>query len=215
MLIVGAKGFAKEVLEILHQMNQIENLFFFDDVNNEIKGSLYGEFPILKVETEVLDYFGKIDNRFTLGIGNPVLRKRLCDKFTSLGGVFTSTVSPLANIGSYGVQIGDGTNMLSGVIVSNSSILGSGCIVYYNTIITHDCNIGDFVEISPSVNLLGRCKIGSFSQIGSNATILPDRIIGKNVVIGAGSVVTQDLPDNCVAVGNPARIIKELTPLQY
>jgi acetyltransferase-like isoleucine patch superfamily enzyme len=75
--------------------------------------------------------------------------------------------------------------------------------------------VGNFVEISPSVTLLGRCTVGSYSRIGSNATILPDVKIGKNVTIGAGSVVTKDLPDNCVAVGIPAKIIKELSPLEY
>jgi sugar O-acyltransferase (sialic acid O-acetyltransferase NeuD family) len=215
MLIVGAKGFAKEVLEVVHQLNQLENLVFFDDVNDDIKGSLYEKFPILKTSEEVSDYFKTIDNRFTIGIGNPVLRKKLCDKFISFGGVFTSTISPLANIGLYEIQIGNGTNILSGAILSNSSKLGMGCIVYYNSIITHDCNVGDFVEISPSATLLGRCTVGSFSQIGANATVLPDIVIGRNVIIGAGSVVTKDIPDDCVAVGIPAKIIKELMPLEF
>ena len=40
-------------------------------------------------------------------------------------------------------------------------------------------------------------------------------LIGKNVIIGAGSVVTKDVPDNCMVVGIPAKIKKELTPLQF
>ena len=47
--------------------------------------------------------------------------------------------------------------------------------------------------------------IGDRVRIGSNSTILPVRI-GNNVIIGAGSVVTKDIPDNCVAYGNPAKI---------
>jgi sugar O-acyltransferase (sialic acid O-acetyltransferase NeuD family) len=164
---------------------------------------------------EVVVYFKTIDNQFTIGIGNPVLRKKLYDKFTSLGGEFTSTISPLAIIGSFDVQIGIGSNILSGSIFSNSTEIGIGCIVYYNSIITHDCKIGDFVEISPAVTLLGRCEIGSYSQIGSNATILPDIKIGENVIIGAGSVITKNLPDNYVAVGIPAKIIKVLNPLEF
>lgn len=215
MLIVGAKGFAKEVLEVMHQLNQLENLVFFDDVNDDIKGNLFDKFPILKTFQEVSTYFKTTDNRFTIGIGNPILRKELCDKFISLGGLFTSAISPLANIGSYDIEIGKGTNVLSGAAVSNSSKIGMGCIVYYNSIITHDCKIGNFVEISPSATLLGRCSVGSYSQIGANATILPDVVIGNNVIIGAGSVVTKDLPDNCLAFGTPAKIIKELNPLQF
>ena len=215
MLIVGAKGFAKEVLEVLHQLNEIENLVFFDDVNEDAPDLLYNQFPVLKTIEKVSEYFKTVDPSFTIGIGNPILRKKLADKFEFIGGIFSSTISPLANIGSYDIKIGSGTNILSGVIISNSSKIGMGCIVYYNSIITHDSNIGDFVEISPSATLLGRCAIGSYSQIGSNATILPDIVVGKNVIIGAGSVVTKNIPDNCVAFGTPAKIIKELIPLEF
>jgi sugar O-acyltransferase (sialic acid O-acetyltransferase NeuD family) len=215
MLIIGAKGFAKEVLEVIHQLNQLENLFFYDDVNDDVPEKLFGQFPILRTTQEASVYFKTVDNQFTIGIGNPVLRKQLYDKFSALGGEFTSTISPLATIATFDVNIGYGSNVLSGAFFSNGSKLGKGCIVYYNSIITHDCTIGDFVEISPSVTLLGRSGIGSYSQIGSNATILPGIKIGKNVIIGAGSVVTKDLPDNCVAVGIPAKIIKELIPLAF
>lgn len=213
MLIIGAKGFAKEVLEVVHQLDELDNLVFYDDINDEIRGKLYNKFPILKTTAEVLNYFKITDNRFTIGIGNPVLRRKLYDDFTALGGVFTSTISD-SSIGCYDVYIGTGTNLLSGVTISNSVKIGIGALLYYNTIITHDCVIGDFVEIAPSVTILGRCKVGDYCQIGANTTILPNVTIGKNVIIGAGTVVTKDLPDNCVAVGTPARIIKNLNPLQ-
>lgn len=50
--------------------------------------------------------------------------------------------------------------------------------------------------------------IGNDSIIGIRSIILPGVSIGNQVVIGGGSVVTKDIPDNCIAVGNPARIIK-------
>ncbi|WP_445454323.1 acetyltransferase [Flavobacterium sp. 25HG05S-40] len=214
MLIIGAKGFAKEVLEILHQQNQIENLVFYDDVNTDAPEKLFGKFPILKSIEEAAHYFATIDKRFTIGIGNPVLRKQLKEKFCSLGGVYTSTVSTDASVGSYEVTIGDGTNILPGAILSNDTQIGEGCILYYNVIITHDCRVDDFVEISPSAIVLGRCVIGSYTQIGANATILPDVIIGKNVIIGAGSVVTKNVPDNSLVVGVPAILKKQLPPLK-
>ncbi|HEY9167874.1 MAG TPA: acetyltransferase [Lutibacter sp.] len=215
MLIIGAKGFAKEVLEVVYLLNQLDNLVFYDDVNNDVPEKIFGQFPVLKSIQEATNYFKTIDNRFTIGIGNPVLRKQLYDKFTAIGGKFISTISPLAIIGNYDVQIGIGSNVLSRAVFSNSSTIGLGCIIYYNSIITHECKIGDFVEISPAVTLLGRCKIGSYSQIGANATILPDVKIGQNVIIGAGAVVTKDIPDNCMAVGVPANIKKELKALNF
>ena len=90
----------------------------------------------------------------------------------------------------------------------NSSKIGMGTIVYYNVVITHDCVVGDFVELSPNALLLGHVEVGSYSKIGAGAIILPKVKIGSNVTIGAGTVVTKDVPDNAVVVGVPGKIIK-------
>ena len=54
MLIIGAKGFAKELLEIFHQKNQTENLCFYDDVNTDAPDFLFEKFKVLKTENEEL-----------------------------------------------------------------------------------------------------------------------------------------------------------------
>ena len=210
MLIVGAKGFAKEVLQILHQNNELENLAFYDDVNNDIGDYLYDKFKILKSKKEAQNYFNTIDNRFTIGIGNPQLRRKLYENFIALGGIFTSTISLKTEIGCYGGSIKDGSNVLSGALISNDVIIGIGVLIYYNCLLTHDVIVGDFVEISPNVTLLGKCVIGNNCQLGAGSIVLPNITVGNNVVIGAGAVVTKDLPDNCVAVGVPAKIIKHM-----
>ena len=129
MIIVGAKGFAKEVLEIFHQLDQIDNIAFYDDINHDIGNYLYDKFPILKNENQVKDYFLKSGNEFTIGIGEPILRYQLYKKFIQFGGKYTSSVSPLATIGSYEVEIGIGSNVLSSAVFSNSVTIGKGCIV--------------------------------------------------------------------------------------
>ena len=52
--------------------------------------------------------------------------------------------------------------------------------------------------------------IGDNTWIGASVVIVPGVTIGKNVIIGAGSIVTKDIPDNVVAVGNPCRVIREV-----
>jgi len=210
MLIVGAKGFAKEVLEIFHQKDETENLFFYDDISNDIPDFLYNQFKVLKSENEAKTIFETISNEFTLGIGNPKLRFKLSEKFQNLGGKLTSSISKNAEIGSFGVEIGEGCNILGGVRISNDVKIGKGTIVYYNSIITHDVTIGEFCEISPGVTLLGRCEIGKFVKIGSGAIIFPDVKIGDNAMIASGAVVRNDIPENTMAAGVPATIKKTI-----
>ena len=213
MLIIGAKGFAKELLEVIYQNGNIEEVTLYDDVNDDIGDFLYGKFPILKSIEEAKNYFSKKNNEFTIGIGNPLLRFQLYNKFKDIGGKFVSTISPNADIGHFGNLINTGNNITSGVIMTNDITLGKGCLVNLNVTIGHDCLIGDFVELCPNVNVSGNCKIGDYSFIGTSATILPKVKIGKNVIIGAGALVTKDIPDNSMAIGIPAKVVKNLDPI--
>lgn len=215
MLIVGAKGFAKEVLEVVHQLNDVEHLVFYDDVNTNIAEKLFGRFPVLRNLDEAVNYFKTYDNRFTVGIGNPVLRKKLFNMFQSIGGEFTSTISPLAQIGSFGNTIEEGCNIMTGTVITSDIVIKKGVLINLNCTIGHDSIIGDFVEMSPGVHVSGNCVIGDYSVLGTNATVLPKVTIGKNVIVGAGSVVTKDVPDNCLVVGIPAVIKKDLIPLEF
>ena len=77
------------------------------------------------------------------------------------------------------------------------------------SIIEHDCIIGDNTFISPGVILGGNVTIKKNSFIGMGSKIIEGKIIGNNVTIGAGAVVIDDIPDNCTAVGVPAKVIKK------
>ncbi len=210
MLIIGAKGFAKEVLEILNRLNRITDLVFYDDVNKDTPDVLFERFPVLKSADQAKYYFENINNNFTIGIGDPKLRRKLADKFEALGGQLVSTICNSAQIGCYGNKIEQGCNIMTGVIITSDVKIKKGSLINLNSTIGHDCQIGEFVEISPGVNISGNCKIGDYTNIGTNAVILPKVIVGNNVIIGAGAVVTNDLPDNVIAVGVPAKIIKYL-----
>ena len=210
MIIIGARGFAKEILEICHQNEELNDLVFYDDVTPDIEPKLYNKFQIIRTLDEAKVYFETVDKRFTIGIGNPALRKMLYEKFSKIGGVLTSTISKNAIIGNYGVNIKEGSNIMTNVVLTNDIQIGIGVIVNQITSIGHDVEIGDFTEICPNVSISGNCKIGMNVFIGTGAVILPKIEIGDNVIIGAGAVVSKDLPDNCVAVGIPAKIIKYL-----
>ena len=215
MIIIGAKGFAKEILEILHQLNQLENVVFYDDVNSDVPEKLYNKFPVLTSLSQAEVYFKNTNNKFTIGIGTPILRKRIFDKFRAIGGEFTSVISPKSNIGHFSTSIAEGCNIMTGTVLTNDIEVKRGSLINLNCTIGHDTIIGEFVEMSPGVNVSGNCIIGDYTSLGTNSIILPKIKVGSNVIVGAGSVVTKDLPDNCIAVGVPAKIIKELLPLKF
>lgn len=93
------------------------------------------------------------------------------------------------------------------IIIEDDVLIGSSVHIYLDTHTYDDISKPIFVQgfyPAKSVKLKAGC------WIGANVVILPGVTIGKNCVIGAGAVVTKSVPDYCVAVGNPARVIKHL-----
>lgn len=205
MLVIGAGGFAKQLLDVLDQLNESSNLYFFDNQSSQLPDKLYNQFPIIKTFKDVRTYFRENSRSFCLGIGGPKNRKVLSDEFTSLGGELSSIVSPLARIGKYEVLIKPGVTILTGSIVENSVKIGRGSLVNLYCTITHDSIIGDFCEISPGVHVSGRCNIGNQCFIGTGAVLLPNVRIGDGAVVGAGAVVTSDVDPGVTVVGVPAK----------
>jgi sugar O-acyltransferase (sialic acid O-acetyltransferase NeuD family) len=213
MLIVGAKRHAKEVLQIVELNDDLGSIIFFDDVSKDLNNLFLGKFEILNNLKDAENYFNSKDTRFILALGNPSHRKLVTDKLTHIGGKLTSIIANSAILGKYEVELSDGLNIMHHVMISNSVKIGLGTLINSFSSVHHDINIGEFCEVSPHAVLLGGCSLGNYTSIGANATILPNVKVGNNVIVGAGSVVTKDVPDNCLVVGVPALIKKELRPV--
>lgn len=207
MIIVGAQGFAKEVLDIVISLKkwQRSEIVFFDNIN--LKENHLYEFPILHSEKDVSAHFLKFGKEFTLGMGNPLIRKKLNNLFLKFGGKETSLTSPKTTIGNFDTTIGKGTIICEGSIITNSVKIGNNCLINLNTTIGHDSSIGNFVEICPNVSISGNCIIGEGSFIGTGAILLPGITLGKYVTVGAGTVVTKNFPDESKIVGIPSKLI--------
>ena len=118
--------------------------------------------------------------------------------------------------------IGSGCNICAHTLIENDVIIGNNVTVKSGVYIWDGVVIEDNVFIGPCVaftnDKMPRSKVypESFlktvirkgASLGANSTILPGIVLGQNCMVGAGSVVTKDVPDNAVVVGNPARIIK-------
>ncbi len=118
-----------------------------------------------------------------------------------------SLIHPVANVGR-DVEIGIGTCLAPGSIVTTRVRIGRHCILNVNASVSHDCIVGDFVNINPGAVVAGGVRLGEGSYIGAGATIIDEVTIGDWTVIGAGAVVVDDIPAHVTAVGVPARVIK-------
>ena len=208
MIIVGARGFAKQLFEIFCQNDELENLFFYDDISEHIPDELYG-IKILKSKEEASDIFHTIENKFCFGIGGSLNRIKVKNQFEDLGGELSSVISKKAFISKHTKSIGIGSTILTSSIVENDAVLGIGVLLNSFAAIFHDCKIGDFSEIAPGAKILGEVAIGNNCFIGANAVILPKVKIGEGSVIGAGAVVIHDVPANSTMVGVPANRIEK------
>lgn len=205
MIVVGAGGHAKEVLDIILQNNITEEIYFFDNLSKNHDNKLFDKYKIIKTEKELLKMFA-FSGEFVLGIGRPLYRKDLSQYMLSLGGVMCNVISPYATIAKNRVVIGDGANIMTNVVIYSHVSIGAGVLLNTNCSIHHDVEIGDYCEISPGARILGSVKIDDNCFIGANACILPKVSIGKNVIIGASAVVINDIPSNSTVVGVPGKI---------
>lgn len=110
----------------------------------------------------------------------------------------------------FGNRIGNRVRIHSGAFLELTGV-GDDVFIGPNAVF---CDDPHPMGCSRYQECLGGPRVGAGASIGANVTILPGVTIGENALIGAGSVVVSDIPANTVAVGNPARVIKEVKDLE-
>ena len=144
-----------------------------------------------------------------LGIGDNRARQEVSDLCRCRGFKIVTAVHPTAVL-SPAARIGLGTVVMPLAAVNADACLGSGVIVNTGAVVEHDCIVGEYAHIAPNAVLGGSARVGSFSLLGLGAAVLPGVNVGSRSIIGAGAVVVRDIPDDVVAMGVPARVLKTL-----
>ncbi len=203
LLIWGAGGHGKVVLDVARSMGTFDRIAFFDDSSEMLR---------TVADTTVLS--GTIAearnsgfNLFIVAIGPNTTRAHRFREAMAAGLTPASCIHPTAWISPAAV-VGKGTVVMPGVVVQVDALVGENCILNTGAIVEHDCIVADHVHLSPAVTLCGKVTVGSFTHLGAGVTVIPGTSIGARAVVGAGAVVLQEIPSDSTAVGVPARVIK-------
>jgi sugar O-acyltransferase (sialic acid O-acetyltransferase NeuD family) len=212
--ILGSGGFAKEVYFLINDINQdleipIYNFKGFIDKTIELKEIKIGEksFPV-NSEEDFLNSETSSSICLAIGIGNPSILEKIYNRFFGKYS-FPNLIHPnfVGHIET--IELGVGNIITAGCIFTVDVKIGSFNIFNLNTTVGHDTVIGSFNVINPGVNISGGVALGNKNLIGTNATILQYLTFGDNSILGAGAVLSKNLESNWVAVGIPAKPVKE------
>lgn len=209
--IVGIGSYSEVMYELAVDCGYIVKGFYdaYDgDHISEIMGkTVLGHFAKCTCE----DIKGKY---FIVAVGDNKIRHSIMSRIDDYGGYLPTLIHPDAKISS-SAQIGKGVYMHMGVVVWTKAVIGDFSIVSPNTVIAHHAKVGNACLISVSSVVGARVCVGDYTMFGiGSIAITGVNNIGKNVMLGAGTTATKDIEDNVLAVGSPARVIKQREPIE-
>jgi sugar O-acyltransferase (sialic acid O-acetyltransferase NeuD family) len=211
LVIVGAGRHGRELEAYCYDVRahgiELELLGFIDEFkeagafgSSQVLGDFTRAEELARAHGEVL---------YLAAAGDNTVRRRLAEQSEAAGLLAATLIHPTAHVGPE-CQLGEGTVLAPGVIATRAITIGRHGILNVSVTISHDCVLGDFVNLNPGVTVCGDVEIGDACYVGAGSTIIDKVSIGPDSVVGAGSVVIDNLPAAVLALGVPARVVREL-----
>jgi sugar O-acyltransferase (sialic acid O-acetyltransferase NeuD family) len=195
--IIGAGGFANEVYWSLDKKDRINTVFFVDDEYYTENNKLI--LPLSK--------FNPDEYEIVVAVGNPQDRKKIIERLPKETKYFTHIHSSCLILGN-NVEIGEGSIICAGVIITTNIKLGKHTHLNLHTTIGHDCKIGDYFTTAPGAKISGNCVIDDLVYVGTNSSIKEKLTICDNVTVGMNGAVIKDINKPGTYVGVPVNKIK-------
>jgi sugar O-acyltransferase (sialic acid O-acetyltransferase NeuD family) len=209
LFVYCAGGLGKEVLDIAKRVvlthGTWDALNFIDD-NPALGKEFYG--AQVYAFDEFIEKFDLNDVEVVIANGEPAIRRIIYDKVKARGVKLGRVIDPSAIIADT-VKLGEGVIITSYCSVVSDAELGANVLLNCKAIVGHDIKVGAHTVISSMVNVGGACIIGESSYVGMGVQIKEGLKIGSEAIVGMGSVVYNDVPDEMIAIGNPARPMRK------
>jgi sugar O-acyltransferase (sialic acid O-acetyltransferase NeuD family) len=206
IVIMGAGGFARELLWLIESLGNWNILGFVRSEINGTREQLHGypnyptihDFLNCQTSSETIYY--------ALGAGTPKVKRMMDSEARTAGLVIAPPlVFPTVHIHP-SVQLSDGVVICAGTIVTVDIHIGYGTMLNLHCTVGHDTKIGEYCTFSPGVHISGNVRVENDVECGTNSSIIPNVTLGEGCIIGAGAAVVRSIPAQAVAVGIPAKV---------
>jgi sugar O-acyltransferase (sialic acid O-acetyltransferase NeuD family) len=202
LIIIGARGFGREIYNVALQTNQFNVKGFLDDKTDALDN--FSNYP--PILSSVEDYEIQDNDLFICALGDVVYKKIYIQKILAKGGKFTNIIHPTSIINS-NTTLGIGFIICPFTYISNDVTIGNFVTIQTHSAIGHDVKIGDYSQINALTFFGGFSIIESGATINPSSNIAPGKRVGENSIVGLNSAVIKDIKPNCTAYGNPAKEI--------
>ena len=212
IVLIGSSGQARVVIDILRQSSSLNLVGLLDD------------FRAVGEVTDGYSVLGKVDDlpaivdccdatAVAIAVGDNWVRQLLAEKAATLlpGILFPPVIHPRACIAS-SVKIEEGCVLVANSVVNSGARLGRFSLVNTAASLDHDGVMHPYSSLAPGVHAGGNVVIGQGAAISIGAIVIQGRKIGAHSLIGAGAVVVSDIPERSVAMGVPARVVRQRIP---
>lgn len=204
VLIIGAGGHGKVVLDILRAAGQYKPAGFID-ADPALAGTTVSGLTVLGQ----INLLPKLRQQQKLrhaivAIGDNRSRQSYIRNLREHGIELISAIHPTAHL-SPTAKVGAGVVVAPSAIVGTEASVGDGAIVNTAAVVDHECVVGPCVHLAPGSLLAGRVRVDEGAFVGLGSQIIQCLTVGAWSTVGAGATVVRDVPPNTVVVGTPAR----------
>ena len=204
VLVIGAGGHAKVVIEALRSMN--EQIIGATDADRSKHGSECQGVPVLGGDEVAHDHGpGAVLLANGIGPGRTLEgRRAVYRRFKESGYEFLTIVHPSATVAA-DAELGEGAQVMAGAVIQPTARIGRNAIINTGATVDHDCTIAEHAHIAPGATLCGAVTVADGAFVGAGATVIQGITIGADATIGAGVVVIGDVAPGAAVNGVPAR----------
>lgn len=203
IVIVGAGGFGKEILQYAEDFCAATpgyRVKGFLERDASRHGTRYRGYPVLGGEE---DYALGARDVVLLALGTPQGKKRAAEILQKRGAAFLTLVHPRAYVAP-SATVGTGSILCPFAYVGPDAVVEEFVLLNLYACCGHDVRIGRYAILGPYAATNGHAVVEEEVFLATHATVTVGRRVGRRSKISAGTVVSQDVPPNVLAAGNPA-----------